>query len=55
MVARTIKLDIVACQVIPIILGIVVGTVRRSNTPYIGVHFIVISNSRYYIYANNLS
>ena len=24
---------------------------RRSNTPYIGVYFMAISNSKYYIYA----
>ena len=24
---------------------------RRSDIPYIGVHFIAISNGRYYIYA----
>ena len=55
LVAGTIGLDIVACQVMPIMLGTAVGTVRKSNIPYIGVYFVVISNSRYYIYANNLS
>jgi len=36
-------------------LGAAVRIGRRSNTPYIGVYFMAISNSRYYIYANNLS
>jgi hypothetical protein len=39
----------------PIILGLIVRIGRESNTPYIGVYLIVISNSRYYIYANNPS
>jgi len=34
-------------------LGIVIKIVRKSNTPYIGVYFIAISNSRHYVYANN--
>ena len=36
-----------------IILGVVVKIGRRSNIPYIGVHLIVISNGRHYIYTNN--
>ena len=39
----------------PIILRVVVRTGKRSNAPYIGAYFIVISNSKYYIYANNMS
>jgi len=35
-------------------LGAVIRIGRRSNIPYIGVYFIVISNSRYYVYVNNL-
>ena len=39
----------------PIMLGVVVKIGRRSNAPYMGVYFMAMSNSRYYIYANNLS
>ena len=39
----------------PIMLGVVVRIGRRSNTPYIGVYFMAISNSRYYVYSNNPS
>ena len=53
--AGTIGLDIIAYQVVPIILGLIVKIGRRSYTPYIGVHFIVIGDSRYYIYADNPS
>ena len=28
---------------------------KKSDAPYIGVYFIVISNSKYYIYAANPS
>jgi hypothetical protein len=35
----------------PIILGAIVGIERRNDAPYIGVNLIVISNSRYHIYA----
>ena len=54
LVAKTIGLDIIACQVMPIILKTAVRIVRRNDTPYMGVHFVVISNSRYYVYADNL-
>jgi len=39
----------------PIILGVIVRTRRRSNAPYIGINLIAISSSRYHVYANNLS
>ena len=39
----------------PIILGTTTRIKRRSNAPYIGVHFIALSNYRYYVYADNLS
>jgi hypothetical protein len=39
----------------PIILWLTVGIGRGGNAPYIGVHLIVISNSRYYVYADNPS
>ena len=32
-------------------LGAIVKTGRRSDTPNMGVHFIVTSNSRYHVYA----
>jgi len=32
-------------------LGITAKIGRRSNIPYIGVYLIVMSNSKYYIYA----
>jgi len=31
------------------------GIGRRSNIPYIGVYFVAISNSGYYVYAAKLS
>jgi hypothetical protein len=39
----------------PIILGLTVKIARGSNIPYIGVHLIATSNSRYYVYADNPS
>jgi hypothetical protein len=39
----------------PIILELIVRIGRGSNIPYIGVYLIVISNSRYYVYADNPS
>ena len=39
----------------PIILGLIVKIGRRSYAPYIGVYFIAMDNSRYYVYANNPS
>jgi hypothetical protein len=39
----------------PIILGLTVRIGRGGNAPYIGVHLIAISNSRYYVYTNNPS
>ena len=35
----------------PLMLGAAARTERRSNAPYIGVHLIVISSGRYYVYA----
>ena len=50
--ARAIGLDIMVYKVILIVLIAIVRIGRRrSNAPYIGVHLIVISNGRYYIYA----
>jgi len=37
------------------VLGLIVRTGRRSNVPYMGVHFIAMSDSRYYVYADNPS
>jgi hypothetical protein len=54
-VARTIGLDIIAYQVIPAILGPTVRIGRGGNIPYMGVHLIVTSDSRYYVYADNPS
>ena len=34
-----------------IVLIVIARIGRRSDIPYIGVHLIVISNGRYYIYA----
>ena len=48
--ARAVGLDIIVYQVILIVLIVIVRIGRRSDIPYIGVHLIVISNSRYYIY-----
>jgi len=39
----------------PIIIEIIARIERRSDIPYIGVYFVVISNSKYYIYAAKLS
>jgi hypothetical protein len=39
----------------PIILGLIVRIGRGGNIPYIGVHLIATSDSRYYVYANNPS
>ena len=49
--ARTIGLDIVVYKVVPIILGATVRIGRKGYIPYVGVHLIAASNSRYYIYA----
>ena len=38
-----------------IILGAIGRIGRGGNIPYIGVYFIIISSSRYYIYAINPS
>jgi len=38
-----------------IVLIATAGIGRRSNTPYIGVHLIVISNSGHYIYVTKPS
>ena len=35
----------------PIMLGAIVGIGRKSNTPNIEIHFVVISNGGYYVYA----
>ena len=48
-------LDIIVYQVMPLMLGTAARTERRSNAPYIGVYFMVASDSKYYIYANNPS
>ena len=53
--ARIIGLDIIAYQVIFTILEATDRTGRRGNAPYMGVYFIAISSSRYYVYAINLS
>ena len=34
----------------PIVLIVIVRIGRGSDAPYIGVHLIVISNIRYYVY-----
>ena len=38
-----------------IVLAATAGIGRRSDVPYIGVHLIATSNSRYYVYASKLS
>ena len=38
-----------------IVLIVIVRIGRRSDIPYIGVHLIAASDSRYYVYANNPS
>ena len=48
-------LDIIAYQVIPLMPGTAARTERKSNTPYIGVYLIAVSDSRHYIYTNNPS
>ena len=55
LVARPIKLNIIACQVMPKIPRVIVGIGRRSNTSYIGINPIVVSSSGYYIHATNPS
>jgi len=35
----------------PIMLGVIIRIGRRSDAPNMGVHFVAISNSKYYIYA----
>jgi len=37
----------------PIMLGVIIKIGRKSNTLYVGVYFIAISNNKYYIYAAN--
>ena len=49
--ARTIGSNIIVYKVVPIMLGATVRIGRRGYTPYVGVHLIAASNSRYYIYA----
>ena len=39
----------------PIILEAPVRIGRRSDTPNIGIHLIVTSNGRYYVYASKPS
>jgi len=39
---------------VSIILKIIVEIGKRSDIPYVGVYFIVISNNKYYIYAAKL-
>jgi len=34
-------------------LEITIKTEKRSNVPYVGVYFIIISDNKYYIYAAN--
>ena len=53
--ARTIELDIIVYEVIFIILGATGRIEKGGNIPYIEVHFIAVSCSRYYVYAINLS
>jgi len=38
----------------PIVLGVIVKTGKRSNALYVGVYFIIINNNKHYIYAANL-
>ena len=38
-----------------IVLAVIARTGRRSDAPYIGVHLIVTSNGRYYVYATKPS
>ena len=49
------ELGIIAYQIMSKILRATIRIGRRSDTPYIKVDFIAASNSRYYIYAANLS
>jgi len=35
----------------PIMLGVIVRIKRRNDAPNIGVHFMAMSDGRYYIYA----
>ena len=39
----------------PIVLIVIAKIRRRSNIPIIGIYLIVISDSRYYVYANKPS
>ena len=55
LVARTIGLDIIAYQVMPVILGAADRIEKRGNIPHIEVHFMAASSSKYYIYAANPS
>jgi len=32
-------------------LGVIIGTRKRSNIPYIEVNFIAVNSSKHYIYA----
>ena len=52
--ARPIELGVIACQVVPKMLGAIVRTGRRSNISYIGINSIAASGSRYYVYTTNL-
>ena len=49
--ARPIELGIIVYQVVPKILGVIVGIGRRSNISYIGINPIAASSIRYYVYA----
>jgi len=39
----------------PIMLGVIVRTGRRSDAPNMGVHFMAISDGGHYIHAAKLS
>jgi len=49
-VAKAIGLNIIVYYIVPIMLKMSVR-IEKSDAPYIGVYFIVISNNKYYIYA----
>ena len=55
LVARTIELDIIIYYVVSIILEVTGRIKRGGNIPYIGVHLIAVSSSRYCVYTINLS
>ena len=39
----------------PVMLGAIVKTGKKSNIPNKGIHFMAISDGRYYIYTAKLS